>query len=150
MLWRRNKHSCFVFRGQAVRSHLVWEIISDWESLEALGGFDRKLLKACGRQDPRRVPAPLQRWNKDQVVIRAECCVCRQGPSPCQGSSTAPNPHIVALFAKLLAELGGAVLHPSSLPQGYHCEGSSTKFMDPKEWDSRKDPKEREQAQEGG
>lgn len=50
----------------------MWEIISDWESLEALGQFDRKWLKACGRQDPRRVPAPLQSWNKDQVVIRAE------------------------------------------------------------------------------
>lgn len=93
----------------------MWEIMSDWESLEALGGFDRKWLKACGRQDPRKVPAPPRSWNKDQVVIWAECCVCRQGPSPCQGSSTAPNSHIVALFAELLAGLGGAVLHPSSL-----------------------------------
>lgn len=72
MVWRRNKHSCFVLRGQAVRSHLVWEIMSDWGSLGSLGGFDRKWLKEFGRQDLRRAPAPPWSWKKDRVVIWTE------------------------------------------------------------------------------
>lgn len=111
-VWRKKKHSCFALRGQAVRSHLVWDIISGQESLGSLAGFDRKGLKDFGRQNLRRAPSPPRSWNTGQAV-GAECCVCTQGPSPCQGSSTAPDSHKVAPLAQSLAGLGGAVLRPS-------------------------------------
>lgn len=68
----RNKHSCFVLGGQAARSCLVWEIMSDQGSLGSPGGCDRKRLMDFGRQDLRRALAPPQSWHKDQAVVRAE------------------------------------------------------------------------------
>lgn len=71
-VWRKKKHSCFALRGQAVRSHLVWDIISGRESLGSLAGFDRKGLKDFGRQNLRRAPSPPRSWNTGQAVGRAE------------------------------------------------------------------------------
>lgn len=124
-VWRKKKHSCFALRGQAVRTHLVWDIISGQESLGSLEGFDIKGLKDFGRQNLRRAPSPPRSWNTGQAVGRAEQSAVFAHKVPALVRAH-PQLLILTKLPRWLSHwLGWGGLFSVLLPPGDHCEGAA-------------------------